>query len=91
MKRIHVNQHVIRANIHAEHPAPPITIKEGRKNTYASEIEILGPSRMIYSAHKPLLSCGARLILETDADIRIVSPDPAEAKRAQLRDETAQL
>lgn len=66
--------HFIRHNITAC-PAdrkPPITVREGRKRTYANEIEILGPSRMIYSADKPLLDCGARLILETEAEVRII-------------------
>lgn len=71
-KRIHINQHVIRNNVKTGSDDPPITIKEGKTNTYASEIEILGPSKLIYSPHKPILSCGARLILETEADVIII-------------------
>lgn len=54
-----------------------ITIKQGRKNTYCNEVEILGPSRIIYGGSgcdaKPLMSCGARVVIETEAEIRIIS------------------
>ena len=63
-KRIHVNQHVIRANIRDDDVSPPITVKHRKNNYYGSRVEVLGPSVLIYSPKKPLLSCGARLILE---------------------------
>ena len=47
-KYIHVNQHKIRANLKHGTNEPVITIKEGRKNTYCHEVEILGPSKVIY-------------------------------------------
>jgi hypothetical protein len=53
-----------------------ITIKQGRKNTYCNEVEILGPSRIIYCGsgdQKPLLSCGARVVIETESEINIIS------------------
>lgn len=42
----------------------------GGKTLYGSTVEILGPSKMIYSNDKPL-SCGAKLWIETTADIVI--------------------
>jgi hypothetical protein len=52
---------------------PVITIKEGRKNTYCSEVEIFGPSRVVYGGNdKTLLSCGARVIIETESEINII-------------------
>ena len=48
VKRIHVNQHHIRSNKTKGTDLPVITIKEGKKNTYCNEVEILGPSRIIY-------------------------------------------
>ena len=71
MKRyIHVNQHKIRSNKKNDTLEPVITIKEGRKNTYCSEVEILGPSRVVYGGNeKTLLSCGARVIIETESEI----------------------
>ena len=74
MKRyIHVNQHKIRSNKKNNTLEPVITIKEGRKNTYCSEVEILGPSRVVYGGNeKTLLSCGARVIIETKSEINII-------------------
>jgi len=48
IKRIHVNQHHVRSNKTKDTDLPVITIKEGRKNTYCNEVEILGPSKIKY-------------------------------------------
>ena len=68
-KRIHINQHVIKRNRKFGEKEPPITIKVGGENLYASGVTILGPSVLRYSPDKPILSCGARLVLETNADL----------------------
>ena len=71
-KYIHVNQHKIRANKKHGTNEPVITIKEGRKNTYCHTVEILGPSKVSYGGNvKPLLSCGARVVIETESDLII--------------------
>lgn len=67
-KRIHVNQHVIKANKKDGTDHPPLTVKTWKRNWYATEVEILGPSKVIYSPDKPL-SCGARVWIETDAEV----------------------
>ncbi len=70
---IHVNQHVIRSNKKNNENEPVITIKQGSKNTYCHEVEILGPSKMIYGGNdKPILSCGARVVIETESNIDII-------------------
>lgn len=73
---IHINQHNIRSNKTKGTDLPVITIKQGRKNTYCREVKILGPSKIIYSGHgpdvKPLLSCGARIVIETESEIKIL-------------------
>jgi hypothetical protein len=69
--RIHVNQHVIRRNAKTGGDEPVLTVKQGRKNTYAHEVEILGPSRVVYSPEKPL-SCGAKVWVETESEIVFV-------------------
>jgi hypothetical protein len=70
---IHVNQHVIRANRKNGTADPVITVKQGTKNTYCSRVKILGPSEVIYGGNdKPLLSCGARVVIATEADVEIV-------------------
>ena len=67
---IHVNQNKIRSNLKHGTLDPVITIKKGRENTYCHEVEILGPSKVIYSPNKPL-SCGARVWIETNAEVNI--------------------
>ena len=67
---IHVNQHVIRSNQKTGAREPVITVKQGKKNTYTHEVEILGPSRVVYSPDKPL-SCGARVWIETTSEVDI--------------------
>ena len=69
-KRIHVNMHVIRRNQKTGEREPKITVKTYKTNTYAHEVDILGPSKVIYSPDKPL-SCGARLWIETDSEVMV--------------------
>lgn len=73
--RIHVNQHNIRSNKTKGTDLPVITIKQGKKNTYCNELEILGPSKIIYGGSgceaKPILGCGARVVIETESEILI--------------------
>lgn len=47
---------------------PPISVKTYNSNTKAFEVEIDGPSKVVYSPDKPL-SCGARLWIETKAPV----------------------
>lgn len=70
---IHVNQHKIRANKTYGTDEPVITIKKGRTNTYCHEVKILGDSVIKYSGNgKPILSCGARVVIETESEVEIV-------------------
>lgn len=68
LKRIHVNQHNIRANKKDQGNRPTITVKTYKHNLYGHEVEILGPSKLIYSPEKPL-SCGARVWIETKGKV----------------------
>lgn len=72
--KIHVNQHIIRRNnklkgeaVDAFHE-PPITVKQGKLNTYCKEVEVTGPCVVKYSPDEPL-SCGAKVWIETDSTI----------------------
>jgi hypothetical protein len=69
--RIHVNTHKLRFNRRHGTNNPVITIKTSHSNRYAHQVEILGPSAVIYRPEKPL-SCGARIWIETDSEVRIV-------------------
>ena len=67
-KRIHVNQHTIRSNKKNDEKKPVITVKTYKSNDYCHEAIIDGPSKVIYSPDKPL-PCGAKVWIETDADV----------------------
>jgi len=69
-KRIHINQHVIRANKKNGEANPPITVKCGKENHYTYAAEIDGLSRVVYSPDKPL-PCGAKVWIETTAPVWI--------------------
>jgi hypothetical protein len=74
---IHVNQHVIRANIKSDQQEPPLTVKTYKDNTYASEAVIYDKdgevaAKVIYSPEKPL-SCGARVWIETQNEVVALS------------------
>ena len=68
LKRIHINQHIIRRNAKTGEREPVITCKTYKTNDYAHEVEIDGPSKIIYSPDKPL-PCGAKVWIETSAPI----------------------
>jgi hypothetical protein len=53
---VHVNQHVIRSNTKTGEREPALTVKTYKSNTYANEVQINGPSKVVYSPDKPLSS-----------------------------------
>lgn len=74
-KRIHVNQHNIKANAKDNGDRPVITVKTYKDNVYGHEVDIWGKSKVVYSPDKPL-SCGAKVWIETEADIAVWTNDP---------------
>lgn len=77
LKRIHVNQHIIRANAKKPDPAthePPLTIKHKTTTYKAWEVEVSGTMGLVYKPEKPL-TCGARVWLETKASVWFIRPD----------------
>ena len=68
---IHVNQHVIKSNRKNNVVEPVLTCKTYKSNVYAHEIEIKGPSKVVYSPEKPL-SCGAHVWIETQGEVIII-------------------
>lgn len=79
LKRIHVNQHAIRANLRAGlgMRVAPIRVKVGSENHAAWSFVVRGPLESVYQPDRPL-SCGARLWLETRAPVTIVGTDGTE-------------
>ena len=75
LKRIHVNQHVIKANAKHGKNDPVLTVKEGKLNTYGHRVEILDKNgcvaaTVVYQPNDPL-SCGARVWIESRNEVRI--------------------
>lgn len=70
-KIIHVNQHVIKHNLKYNTDLPPCRVQEGSNSRYCREVNILGPSKMVYHPDDPL-SCGARLWIETNSYVELV-------------------
>jgi hypothetical protein len=69
---VHVNQSVIKQNAKHGTNDPVLTVKTYKDNRYAHQVEIKGPSKVVYSADKPL-SCGARVWVETTSEVVILS------------------
>ena len=73
VKRIHINQHNIKHNRnHPEDPKPVMTVKHSRGNEKGDFVKINGPSFVMYSPEKPL-SCGARVWIQTEAEVEIIN------------------
>jgi hypothetical protein len=70
MAIIHVNRSHITMNAKDNGNRPVYTIKDKGVIRYAREVEILGPSRMVYTGTQ--LSCGARAYITTDSDLVLI-------------------
>ena len=91
--RIHVNQHVIKANAKSGERNPVFTIKQGGKNTYATRVKVKGEMELVYSPDKPL-SCGAKVWIETRGDIIVddqkIAPYPSTSQTLNVSDKENQ-
>ena len=81
--RIHVNQHVIKANAKNGENNPIFTVKQGGKNTYAFNVKVKGEMELVYSPDKPL-SCGAKVWIETRGDIELDKPSDTKEEPLML-------
>ena len=75
--RVHVNQHVIRANAKHGKNDPVFTIKSRGKNTYAHSVRVIGEMELVYAPDDPL-SCGAKVWIETKGDIVVTNDTTKE-------------
>lgn len=73
---VSINAGTIRKNAITGSNDPPIRIARGKsdqKPRYAHSIEIKGECRLSYRPKRPILRCGARLVIEAkDGAVRIV-------------------
>jgi hypothetical protein len=70
IKRLHVDRHVIARNGKTGEANPPITVQTSAGPLKGMRVAINGPSEFVYRPEKPL-SCGARLWIETRAEVDI--------------------
>jgi hypothetical protein len=70
IKRIHVNQHVIKANRKNGKSDAVLTIKTTKNNIKANHIMIGDNVRLCYAPDSPL-ACGATIWIETTEEITI--------------------
>jgi hypothetical protein len=68
--RIHVNQHIIKANRKHGRNDPPLTVKTYKENRNAHSVTINGPSRVVHAPNRPL-PCGAHVWIETKSDVTL--------------------
>jgi len=71
MKIIHINRNIIQQNAKHGQENPVCRVEENGKVQYCMEVNILGPSRMVYRPSMPR-PCGAKLWIETDAPIEMI-------------------
>ena len=67
---VHVNQHIIKANDKHGLRDPVLTVKTYKDNRYAHRVRIDGPCTVVYQPECPL-SCGARVWIETEANVEV--------------------
>lgn len=78
--RVHVNTHVIKANLKHNRVDPPISVSTYKGTTPCHNAKILCPhcngeaAEVIYSPRKPL-SCGARVYIETKGNVTPVQQE----------------
>lgn len=78
MNLITINKGTILSNAKQGTEEPPIRVARTKsgKGEYGSDVSILDAdgnevARLIYSPHEPIMSCGARLVLQTNHEARI--------------------
>lgn len=70
IKRVHVDQHVIRRNKREGRADPPVTVQTSKGSLKSEEVRIDGPSVVRYTPGKPL-SCGATVYVETTSSVEV--------------------
>ena len=75
MKIIHINRNTIQANAKHGTVAPVVRVEDQGTVTYCMEVIIKGASRMVYRPNSPR-NCGAKLWIETDAEIEMLGAWP---------------
>jgi len=67
---IHINKNLKQSDDKRKSKRPVCRVEVEGKTWYGSEVDILGPSKMIYRPDEPR-KCGAKLWIETDSEVII--------------------
>lgn len=70
----HINRGVIDANRKHGTNNPPVSVRRGKngKAKYGFSFVLPEGSRIVYSAHEPILKCGARLVIISDTEPQLI-------------------
>jgi hypothetical protein len=70
----HVNRNKIDSNRKNNTNEPVVRFQKGKygKATYCHEVELPEGSRMLYSSDDPILPCGARLVIVSDTEPKVI-------------------
>ena len=68
MKIIHINRNIIQYNAKHGTNNPVCRVEHDGVVTYCMEVDILGPSSLVYMPDKPR-ACGAKLWIQTEAKL----------------------
>ena len=71
MKIIHINRNTIQQNAKRGETNPVCRVEEDDVVRYCMEVDIKGPSRMVYRPDTPR-PCGAKLWIETSSDVELI-------------------
>ena len=71
MKIIHINRNTIQRNAKRGESNPVCRVEENGIVRYCMEVDIKGPSRLVYRPDAPR-PCGAKLWIETDGEIEMI-------------------
>jgi hypothetical protein len=71
IKRIHVKQHIIKANVSNQTDDHAVTVQWKGKSYIGRDVVIRGASQVKQRMQVPL-SCGARIWIETVAEVEIL-------------------
>ena len=68
---ISINKHTIAKNARHGTNDPPIGVRRTKsgKASYYKKVVVNGPCELVYESNKPLLKCGERLVLVTEATV----------------------
>jgi hypothetical protein len=71
---IHINRNIIQQNARRKESKPVCRVQKDNDVRYCMEVNIKGPSKMVYRPDDPR-PCGAKLWIETESDVELIGED----------------